>query len=400
MRSHNINFSDMKPHGKTNIRIADNIAILWTTHSISGQQKLNVAYKKHYISLPDRYRLPLRIDMTIKLDYPAFALRIGEGHVYFASGHDTQAYKIWDITIPDSKPSRDNFSFDNRFPFGEYVHISVILNLNEMQVWIGDEERFYSRNQPYMKKKQIDVLSGLNAEGFELGFAVTKHSTLCIRDINITQYDDAIPIIRGDFELPAPKDSKTEKVKPSYENTIGKVSPDFQTAVEEMDGFFKSLRSMKFKRVVDKSGCKLTYIASDAGISYTVVASGAESFHHFGWYIVYSGPVETWHRRADYMDEILGEIANTDQLLAERVFDALVDCAGCYQNGLCKTLYTFNGKKKLNCHGRVMLRMNHDDFYNVRTFFQHLNTLLERKIANDDPLPEKIILSKTNNRLV
>ena len=151
---------------------------------------------------------------------------------------------------------------------------------------------------------------------------------------------------------------------------------------------------------MDKSGCKLTYVASDAGISYTVVASGAESFHHFGWYVVYNGPVETWHRRADYMDEILSEIASTDQQLAERVFDALVDCAGCYKNGLCKTLYTFNGKKKLNCHGRVTFRMNHDDFKDVRMFFQYLNTLLERKITNGDWPPEKIILSKANNRLV
>jgi len=397
---YSINFSDMKPHGKANIGVADNIATLWTTHSISSGQKLNSAYKKHYISLSGRYRLPVRIDMAIKLDYPAFALRIGEGHIYFASGHDTDYYKIKDIADPDSKPCRDNYSFDNRLPLGEYVRISVILNFNEMQVWIDGEERLYSRNQPYMKKKQLDILSGLNAEGFELGFAVTKHSTLCIRDINITQYDDAIPIIRGDFKLPDPKAPRPEKVKPSYENIIGKVSSDFQTAVREMDGFFKSLRSMKFKRIVDKSGCKLTYVASDAGISYTVVASGAESFHHFGWYIVYSGPVETWHRRADYMDEILSEIASIDQQLAERIFDRLEDCDGCYQNGLCKTLYTFNGKKKLNCHGRVMLRMNHDDFCDVQTFFQHLNTLLERKIANGDPLPEKIILSKINSRLV
>jgi len=400
MKMYNINFSDMKPHGKANIGVADNIATLWTTHSISGQQKLNAAYKKHYVSLPGRYRLPLRIDMTIKLDYPAFALRIGDGHIYFASGHDTDSYKIKDIADPDSRPCRDNYSFDNRLPLGEYVHISAILNFSEMQVWIDGAERFYSRNQPYMKKKQLDVLSGLNAEGLELGFAVTKHSTLCIQEISITQYDDAIPTIRGDFELPDPNAPKPEKVKPSYESAVAKVSPDFQTAVRKMDGFFKSLPSMKFKRIVDKSGCKITYVASDVGISYTVVASGAESFHHFGWYIVYSGPVETWHRRADYMDEILAEITSTDKQLAERIFDALVDCAGCHQNCLCKTLYTFNGRKKLNCHGRVMLRMNHDDFCDVRTFFQHLNTLLERKIANGDPLPEKIILSKINNRLV
>ena len=397
MKTHNINLSDLTPNGKSHVKVANNIATLSTTHAISAGGKLNSAYKKHYISLPGRYRLRVRIDMTVKLDYPAFAVRIGEGHVYFASGHDTNSYKIMDIADPDSKPSRDSYEFDNRLPFGEYVRISIILNLDEMQIWIGGEEKFYSRNQPYMKKKQQDALSQLNAEGFELGFAVAKHATLCVKDVTITEYDSAIPITRGSFELPDPKAPKPENIKPTYENVLAKVSPAFQGEVREIDAFFKSLPAIKFKRTVDKGGHKITYVASDVGISYAIIASGAESYHNLGWYIVYSGPVETWHRRADYMNELLAQITKTDKRLAARVFDALVDCSGCYQNCLAKTLYAFDGEKKQNCHGRVFFRMNHDDFNDARDFFRHLNTLLEQKIANGDPSPEKIILKDRTN---
>ena len=397
-KNYKVNLSRLKPVGEANIEVADNIATIWTTQPISGLGfHLTGNVEKHYVAFPKKYRLPLRIDMTVKLDYPAFVLRVGKGHVYFSSGHDTEYSKFKDFAAPDSKPSKDIFSFDNRLPLGEFVNISIIFNFNEMQVCIGGEERFYSRNQPYMKKKQSDSLSELNAEGFELGLTVTKHSTLSVKAVTILEHGECIPITRGSFELPDPKAPKPEKIKPTFDNVVGKISQEFQAEVKEMDAFFKSLRPMKFKRNLDKSGCKITFVEPNVGISYTVVASGAESYHHFGWYIVYSGPVETWHRKADYMEEILAEICKTDRRLAERVYDALVGCS-CGRQGLCRTLYKFDGQKKVTCHGRVYFRMSHDDFNDIRAFFLHLNALIEQKIANGDASPEKIILQKKLSR--
>jgi len=85
-----INLSGLKPIGKSNIKIIDNVAEAWTTRSIStlGFHLANDEYRRHFIALPGKYRLPLRVDMEIKLDYPAFVLLVGGGHVYFASGHD------------------------------------------------------------------------------------------------------------------------------------------------------------------------------------------------------------------------------------------------------------------------------------------------------------------------
>lgn len=103
------------------------------------------------------------------------------------------------------------------------------------------------------------------------------------------------------------------------------------------------------------------------------------------WYIVHNGKPETWHRKSDYMEETLVETAKFDLQLAERIFYALNDCVHCYgQRCLAKTLYTFNGQKRLACHGHVMPCMCRDDFHDAREFFRHLNTLMESKIANGE----------------
>jgi len=54
----------------------------------------------------------------------------------------------------------------------------------------------------------------------------------------------------------------------------------------------------------------------------------------------------------------------------------------------------YNGQKKMTCHGRVMLRMCEGDLRDAKEFFENLNRLVERKIANGEPKPEKILLRK------
>jgi hypothetical protein len=58
-------------------------------------------------------------------------------------------------------------------------------------------------------------------------------------------------------------------------------------------------------------------------------------------------------------------------------------------------LEEFNKQKLLTCHGRVMLRMCHEDFQDAREFFRHLCALLERKSAEGSLQTEKILLLKS-----
>ena len=190
------------------------------------------------------------------------------------------------------------------------------------------------------------------------------------------------------------------KPKPTFDSIISDLPDDFRSEIIETDGFLKSMRPLKFKRVIDKNGGKITYVASDFGISYSLKVAGGQFTHNFWWYIIHKGKPETWHRKADYMEEILAEIAKTDMPLAERIFNAFKICGHCYGAGcLAKTPYEFNGEKRLTCHGRVNLTMSQSDFHDVREFFRRLNIFMEEKIANGAPPPDKIILADTKRTL-
>jgi len=389
---HFIDLSELTTHGKAEMELIDNILDIWTTHSITplAFNLYGDSYKGHYISLPGKYFLPFRLDMTIKLEYPSLILLIGGGHLTFSTQWQDNR-KIEDIVKSSGKPNQDHYFYNNNsLPLGEFVDISITYNFDEMQIIIGGEERFYSRKQVYMKAKNLKERS---TEGFPIGIAVSKLSKLSIKSITVTEYDEQAPITRGAFEEVS-RHANEERPKFTFESVISELPSEFQDEVIETDKFLKSLRPLRFKRMVDKRSGKISYVSSDFGISYVLNASGTESMHHFGWYIVFNGKPETWHRKADCMEEALTEVAKINPQLAERIFYALSDCVGCYgQRCLAKTLYTFSGQKRLACHGRVVLRMCHDDFCDVREFLRYLNELMERKMA-DGEMPEKIMLIK------
>ncbi len=392
MNEYRIDLSALIPHGNAKTKLADKALDIWTTHSITpiAFNLYGDSYKRHCASLPGKYQLPFRMDMTVKLDFPALFLFIGGGHISFASPWQDNR-RIEDIVKPSGKPNQDHDSFNNTLPLGEFVDISVIYNFDEMQILIGGEERFYSRRQAYMKAKNLHEF---NTEGFSIRLAVSKLSALRIKNIIVTEFDDRVPLVRGAFEEAKPQPSAGEHPKHTFESIISNLEQNFQNMIIQMDSFLTALRPLKFKRTLDKNGNKITYVSSDFGISYAINVSGVQASHHFGWYIVYNGKPETWHRKADYMEEALAEIAKSDLKLSERIFYALNDCIGCYGPGcLAQTPYAFSGQKRLTCHGRVMLRMCHDDFQDVRGFFHHLNALLESKVAGGEK-PEKIQLMK------
>lgn len=378
MKKHHVDLATLMPHSQAKIRITGEVADVWTTHSITSVS-FNLygdSFKKHYVSLPEKYHLPFCLDMTVKLDFPALILFIGNGHITFASPWQDNR-KIGDIVKPD-KLSQDQASYNNSLPFNEFVDISVIYNFDEMQILIGGKERFYSHKQAYMKEK---IFNESNTDGFSIGFAVSKLSTVSVKSITVTEFDGRVPVIRGENKEIKHQPAENEHSKITFENVILKLSKHLQNEIIEMDHFLKSLRPLKFKRIVDKSSNKITYVSSDFGVSYVLNISGAQSSHNFGWYIIHNGKPETWHRKADDMEETLNEIKKFNPQLAERIFYSLNDCVNCHGSDcLDKTLYKFNGQQRLTCKGRVVMRICRDDFNDVREFFRFLNLLLERKI--------------------
>ena len=189
-----------------------------------------------------------------------------------------------------------------------------------------------------------------------------------------------------------------------FDTVLNEFPTKIRKEIIKTDGYLKSLRPLRFKRVVDKKAKKITYVASDYGVSYMFrmsddgQAMGHDFSHNFQWYLVYNGKPETWHRRGDFMEETLIEIAKHDYPLALRVFNSLRGCPGldnCHgERCLARTPYTFEDKKRLTCHGSVVLGHNKNDFQDARDFFRFFNELVIDKVNNGEPLPEKIIVSK------
>jgi len=184
---------------------------------------------------------------------------------------------------------------------------------------------------------------------------------------------------------------------------ITELPKDFKNQIIQTDQYLKAMRPLKFKRTVDKKAKKVTYVASDYGVSYMFRISDDKLSHNFQWYIVYSGKPEIWHRRADFMEETLVEIAKSDHALAMRIYNALKTCYGldsCYgERCLARTVYVFEEQKRLTCHGSVELGMNCEDFSDAREFFFYLNELVKEKINAGEPLPEKIMVCQTKRSL-
>ena len=394
MKTHKINLAELVPHGSAETKLKGKTLDVKTSYSITdimfnfrGNDKI-----KHYVSLPGKYRLPFRLDMKIAIDNPALILLVGGGHISFATPWQDNR-KIDDIAFPSGRPNLDKNSFNNSLPLGETVSLSVSCNCGELQALVNGEERFYTCGLPYMNKRNRQEFDRLNTDGFEIGLAVFKLSTLNVKSITVTEFDDKAPITRGNFtEINSPFFKESEK--PTFDGLVNGLPSKFMDEVKSMDEFLKSLNPLKFKRVIDKNGGKISYIASDFGISWAVNISGFESSQNFGWYIIYNSKPETWHKKADHMEELLAEINKSDSPLAQRIFFSLNDCCGCYPNCLAKATYAYNKQKRIACHGRVMFSMSHEHFNDAKEFFRYLNILMQRKITEGMPAPEKILLKK------
>jgi len=202
----------------------------------------------------------------------------------------------------------------------------------------------------------------------------------------------------------SPTKNKTNTQKKSlFDELILSLPKNFKDEIIQTDNYLKAMRPLKFKRNVDNKVNKITYVASDYGVSYMFKISDDKFTHNFQWYIVYNGKAETWHRRADFMEETLIENAKNDHALAMRIYNALKPCPGldgCYgERYLARTVYAFEKQKSLFCHGSVELGMRLKDFNDARKFFHYLNGLVQEKINKGEPLPEKIILCQTKRSL-
>jgi hypothetical protein len=316
-----------------------------------------------YMAVPGLFCLPMQIDLSFTLDSPEALLLVGNGHISFGSPW-MENRRIEDIAQPTGKPR----GYDNSLPLGKRVNIRVNYNLNAMQILIDGEVRYHSNKEPYWKSAYF---AEQNARGFTVAITATKRACLTLHALSIAQSVEPIPMAA--YDAPAPPAAAPSTEKPTFESCIRPLSDEVQAEIMRTVDTLKSLPHLKFKRVIEKHGNKITYVESKLGISYALYLSGKTMHHSFQWYLIANGAPETWHRKANLMEAVLDEIAKTNPALADRVFYNLNECIGCRGTCLARTPYAYQGKEKQTCHGHVFLKMTACDFADVRAFFMALN---------------------------
>ena len=370
MTEHNIDLALLKFHGQTFSEMRGGVLSMTVMHSNPLNHCKPGIPCVHYAEVPGRYRLPLRIDMTAKIDVPSFFLMLGEGHASFGAPFDNR--RLDDLCEPQNKINQ----YDNHVLMNEFVDIALIYDLHEMQILIDGAQRYYSRREKYMKSP---LFQAKNKEGFSLKISCTKHTHLEIRSIRITEYD-------GKAEINPIHDFKEVKPippagKPTLASSLSGLPDNLYDAVIDLDEWLRTLRPMKFKRQIDKNGVKISYVASEQGFSYAIHPSGDALYHTLQWYILTQGKPETWGRKTDRMEDTLNFLAQTDPAFARRMFHNLYECIGGYGSGcLAKTPYTFAGEKIVACHGKMFFNMNLSEFDDVKHFIKTVNEITSTEV--------------------
>ncbi len=365
MTEHNIDLSMLKTHGHALTEVREGVLWLTVTHANPLNHCKPGIKCVHYAEIPGRYHLPLRIDVTAKIDVPSLYIMLGEGHANFGVHFDNR--RLDDICEPQNKINH----FNSRIPMNEFTNITLIYDLKEMQILIDGEERYYSKREKYMKSP---LFKEMNKEGFPLKISCVKRTNLEIQSIRITEYDGTAGIIhtidpQEDRFVPP-----TEKL--TFESCLLRLPDALRSAVVDIDGWLRMIRPMKFKRQIDKNGEKITYVASEQGFSYALHISGDVMYHTLQWYILTQGKPDTWGRKADRMEDTLSHLEKTDPTFTQRMFHNLYECVGGYGTGcLARTSYTFAGEKIIACHGKVFFNMNLSEFDDVKRFIGAVNEI-------------------------
>lgn len=368
MKQYKINLKSFIPKGHILMEYKENLLFMTTTRAIPTSFHREHLKINSYISVPEKYKLPLRIDMTVRIDSPGLYLLVGKGRISFGTGWWDNR-RISDICEPDTKPMH---KYNQNIPLNEFVDISVIYNNMFMQILVNGEERYYSLKEKYMKSK---ALTEENAEGFEIRLAAAKRTEVCVKSFIITEYEEESAKYVAPKSICKESDNAATPKITLFEESIAFLDQNVKNEIIKTNDYLLSLKPIKFKRKVADG--KITYLASENGFSYIMYLSSDRMYHSLQWYIITSSKPEFWHRKADMMVDTLQKSAELSPEFAKRMFDNLKECVGCCPGGCAvNTQYELGGQKKGVCHGKMEFKMSVSDFADVRRFVETLNELL------------------------
>lgn len=349
-----------------------------------------------YVFLPEKYSLPLQIDLTVKINAPMLHIMLGGGLISFGMTSGG-SINIRDIS-GEPHDSRGERLFNHIIPFNEYFIVSMLFDFDCMQIKINDEIRYYSENEKYMKSK---AFLGQNQEGLELKITCHKGSELFIKNCTVTEYQNDVPAHKKPAGNIIPYHYFVDKTdKPDFEFCIAELSNELQNEIRLTNDFILKLKPLSLKRKIEGTGsrfCRMTYI-SDYGFAYHIHTEKNMANHYMNWILYNTRREQAKYggtRKRELTVETLQRLSETSPEFAERMYDNLTECTGCACGGnskpcgldgcvhcghktdwFCSTLIEYNGRKKATCHGKMEFTATSSDFADARKVIEIINDIL------------------------
>jgi len=354
MKQHDIAMTDMRANGC--VELAHDEALLRVkTHRQNTRFYAFEMPIDAYIAAPKTYRLPLRVDIRVKLDAPSFYVMLGAGHVSFGPSF-LDNRRIGDILSPDTKKVT---AFDSALVMDVFHDISVIYDIKHMLVLVDGEERYFSQKEDYMKSP------ALRETGFELKLAGAKYNTLDIAAVTVTEYEEGE--LAALFVGRQPSDRRNiclsidKKAAATLDECLSALPPALRGEMARMDAYLLQAKDLKMKRKLEgtSQACRISYVSS-WGFAYHVHIQDAHAEHFFWWYMVsnYTYNDRYMGRKNDFTEDTLKKVAETMPDVAARLFSYYDACVGCTPTCSVRTAYTYEGTTLQACHGKMVMNLN------------------------------------------
>lgn len=369
MKRHEIPLASFKPCGNVSVDVHDgelNVTANTDFHRIV------------YAYTEDKFKIPFRVDITVKIDLPSLYLIIGKGHIVWAQDSNRM---ITDILGGENKPNLHKF--DNFLPLNEYVDISVIYGTKYLWVSVGGKCRCLSKKDPYIKALKNNAIPDEFSGGF--GFAVTcgKRTQAAIKAVTVTEYENDEPDIPAEIhDTPYFPPLSDLSGKPAIEDLIKNLSPEVQSEILKTDEYLmKNMKkSLKLKRRIETKfhpRNKIVYLSS-----------GLLSCH-LDIYHTYMSLELRWLSDAEnHVMTALNKLAEESPEFADKMFLRVKECTRC-GSGIggtgcvhgCRLEY--NSKKTFSCWGTFQFKMLPSDFEDFRKVMDTVNSVVKPTDKNN-----------------
>ena len=361
MKVHNIPLDSLVPKKPLKVKFEND-----ELHIPVDESKLGKS--RHHVNVPGRFKLPFRIDMTVKSKYvrtnqvaSQLSLYIGDGRLYFNGGH-TSCTEIL-------APSKSSVFGDNKLasivkynaiPSKDYVNISAIFGSRMMWVAVDGVCCYASDKMPYFDLLQRDEVPDKYKDGADIAICGGTDTKLTIKSFEVIEFENDEPQIPDELaNLPELSE---------FELFVQGMPHYVHDQMHSIDSYLLNdmKSSLKFKRSIDKHG-HLEY-KSSCGFVFQIREFGVGNYISTTWV--------NSTKKMDLFGSIYAKLAGKSSEYAEAVFSRTQICDPEHEGANnCDRRVTieFNGKSRRVCAGKSHFDMSPDGFGDVRNMVAALS---------------------------